>query len=86
MARYALFVMGKYDAAGGLDDLKFVGDLDECVRRAEQSSHDQYAHIADLEQLKIVRRGSWRYTPKDRITGLTADRGAIVWEYEWEED
>lgn len=80
---FALFLFDESEAAGGADDLCMVGTLSECVSRAESSGHFELAQIAEMPSLKVIKRGHWHYTPLHHATGLEADRGKIVWSYQW---
>jgi hypothetical protein len=81
--QFALFLFDECQPCGGVNDLDMIGSLADCVSRAESTDHDTAAQVVEMQTLTVVQYGGWTYTPLDRMTGLTADRGKIVWRYEW---
>ena len=58
MKRYALFIYESHDELGGFNDFQEASDsLEDLFRRSQEilgKKKNIYAHIADLETLKII--------------------------------
>ena len=82
--KFALFLYDPYEAGGGLNDLEFVGTMDDCVALAEKEDSYRAAHIAEVETLRVVKTGHTKYFPLHEETGLSSDRGKGQYRFVWE--
>lgn len=75
--RFALFIYEPHEASGGVNDLKHVGTMQECVDLARQCRYEECVQIARMDTLQVVASGEWDYRPP-------AVRGRpITWVFAW---
>jgi hypothetical protein len=55
MSRFALFSGYEYYPQGGWDDIEHVGTLDECKAAFDSDAGHKWAHIINLDTLKLIR-------------------------------